>query len=295
MLINRRQALVGITGITGSLILTNCGINDSNYRSTVTRAQNFSLGPRFPDGFSAPTVLVAETLQRAPYALIDNDGWPVTDKAPKIIDLTVQHIESKEIIFSGEVNRHGEPGVTPYYPVVFTPPMEGKYQISGPDIFENRQFQVAKKNSRSIIQVGDSMPSIATPTFSDNQGITPICTRSNKICPLHEVTVTEALSRPGPIALLISTPRFCQQDVCGPSLEVLIEHSKNLDSDWSVIHAEVYVNPINNDFALTPVVETYKLNFEPSLIVANQTGIVTSSLNFAMDSLEVAEALRSGN
>jgi hypothetical protein len=107
------------------------------------------------------------------------------------------------------------------------------------------------------------------------------------------ITLAEAVERPGPTALLVSTPRFCQQDVCGPALEVVIDQVAQLDNDWSAVHAEVYVDPMAGGFTVAPVVATYGLTFEPSLVVANRSGEVTGVVHFTMDGMEVAEALRS--
>ena len=137
------------------------------------------------------------------------------------------------------------------------------------------------------------MRGIETPTIDDGLGVHPICTRLAGMCPLHTITLAEAVEQPGPTALLVSTPRFCQHDVCGPALEVVIDRVAQLDDDWSVVHAEVYVDPMAGGFTLTPVVTTYGLTFEPSLVVANQSGIVTGVVHFTMDGMEVAEALRS--
>ena len=39
--------------------------------------------------------------------------------------------------------------------------------------------------------------------MTDPKGIDPICTRFEDPCPLHELTVAEALTRSGPIAVLV--------------------------------------------------------------------------------------------
>jgi hypothetical protein len=82
-------------------------------------------------------------------------------------------------------------------------------------------------------------------------------------------------------------------DVCGPALEVLVDRAAQLDDQWSVVHAEVYVDPMAGDFTLAPVVAVYGLSFEPSLVVADRSGVVTGVVHFTMDDTEVVEALRS--
>lgn len=289
----RRQVLAGFAGAVSGLILIGCGNDRDVPAPTTTGSVGLSLGARFADGFVAPTVLVAGTEQRAPYVLVGGDGWPIIDQAPDGLDLVVRRAGGTEVVFSARVARHGEPGVTPYYPLVFTPPVVGVYDVDGPDLTGSHRLRVADPESLTLVQVGDQMRPVDTPTIDNDQGINPICTQFGGICPLHRLTLTEALARPGPTALLVSTPQFCQTDVCGPALDVLVDQTTRLGSQWSVVHAEVYVNPLSADFALTPVVTTYGLSFEPSLMVANHSGIVTGVVHFTMDNSEVTRALRS--
>ena len=62
-----------------------------------------------------------------------------------------------------------------------------------------------------------------TPTFDDARGVDPICTRSPEPCPFHDRTLTDVVESGEPVALLISTPGFCQTAICGPVLELLME------------------------------------------------------------------------
>ena len=125
----------------------------------------------------------------------------------------------------------------------------------------------------------------------NNLQINPICTKSSGPCSLHTKSLDESLSSSTPTVLLVSTPRFCQTDVCGPALDILIKQSELLDGKLSIIHAEVFKEPEKQNFSLAPVVGAFGLTFEPSLIVANSEGVVTSILHFAMDTEEVSEAL----
>ena len=142
-----------------------------------------------------------------------------------------------------------------------------------------------------LIQVGDPLPAVETPTEAEHQGVEPICTQPAGMCPFHQVTVTEALGRPGPTALLVSTPRFCQQDVCGPTIDLLAAALKGRPENWDAIHAEVYVAPDDADFSTTPVVAALGLTFEPTLVVADADGTITAAIHFTMDTDEVAAAL----
>jgi len=282
-LLSRRHALISIAGFTGGLILTSCG-NEEDY-------ETLSLGARFADGYQAPTVFTSGSPQRAPYVLISEEGWPLSEGVPESIDLLVTEINSEETIFEGKVRRHGEPGVIPYFPLIFDPPRSGEYRVEGRGLTGHHQLLVADPSDIQLIQIGQKMPSIQTPTMQNNLEINPICTKSSGPCSLHVKSLDESLSGSTPTALLISTPRFCQTDVCGPALDILIKQSELLEGKLSIIHAEVFKETEKQNLSVTPVVGAFGLTFEPSLIVANNEGVITSILHFAMDTKEVSEAL----
>ena len=282
-LLSRRHALISIAGFTGGLILTSCG-NKEDY-------ETLSLGARFADGHQAPTVFTSGSPQRAPYVLISEQGWPLSEEVPDAIELIVTEINSEETIFEGKVHRHGEPGVIPYFPLIFDPPRSGEYKVEGRGMDGHHQLIVTDPSDIQLIQIGQKMPSIQTPTMQNNLEINPICTKSSGPCSLHKKSLDESLSSSTPTALLVSTPRFCQTDVCGPALDILIKQSELLDGKLSIIHAEVFKEPEKQNFSVAPVVGAFGLTFEPSLIVANSEGVITSILHFAMDTKEVSEAL----
>ena len=282
-LLSRRHALISIAGFTGGLILTSCG-NKEDY-------ETLSLGARFADGYQAPTVFTSGSPQRAPYVLISEQGWPLSEEVPDAIELIVTEINSEETIFEGKVHRHGEPGVIPYFPLIFDPPRSGEYKVEGRGLDGHHQLIVTDPSDIQLIQIGQKMPSIQTPTMQNNLEINPICTKSSGPCSLHKKSLDESLSSSTPTALLVSTPRFCRTDVCGPALDILIKQSELLDGKLSIIHAEVFKEPEKQNFSVAPVVGAFGLTFEPSLIVANSEGVITSILHFAMDTKEVSEAL----
>ena len=117
-LLTRRQALAGIVGVAGGLVLIGCG-DQTTLSPTTTAPDSLTLGARFADGFQAPTVIAAGSPQRAPYVLIGADGWPATD-VPDRIEMTVT--QGDTVVHTGTVDRHGEDHVIPYFPLVFTPP-----------------------------------------------------------------------------------------------------------------------------------------------------------------------------
>lgn len=243
------------------------------------------LGVRFPDGFVQASIAVANNgPQRFPFVVIADDGLPMLTGAPESIVIDV--LRNGETVTSQTVQARGIGQFVPYYPLEFTPTETGSYlarvDFSDLDI----EFLVMDKTQTSLPHVGDALPAFDTPTFDDSRGVDPICTRPEP-CPFHSITLNEALVNGKPTALLVSTPGFCQTDVCGPSVEFLIDAVGDRD-DINVIHAEVYQN-YEADLAggglptVAPLLPVLGLDFEPSLFVTDAAGTVVGVRHFAFD------------
>ena len=123
----------------------------------------------------------------------------------------------------------------------------------------------------------------------------PICTRPGEPCPFHEITLAEALTNGRPTAFMIATPGFCQTDVCGPSVEFLIEHGAGRD-DIDIVHQEVFASAAADQAAgdfpeLAPFLQEWDVAFEPSMFVMDADGVIQGGKHFAFDGNEVAELL----
>lgn len=305
----RRRVLAGLgvlAAATGTGLLAGCGGGSTTPVPPTTSPGTAAPGPsrlgaRFADGYVAPTALAAGTPQRAPYVVLGADGWPLVDEAPDAVDLVLRAMGPDgapgPVVASATVARHGAGQSTPYYPFLFTAPAPGDFvveaSVDGIALPDAHHLRLADTADLDLVQVGDRLPAVATPTLDDPRGVDPVCTLAGGPCRFHATSLDDALATSGPIALLVSTPRFCQQDVCGPTVGLLDDAlADRPDGEaWRAVHAEVYVAPDAGDFTPTPVVGALGLAFEPSLVVADASGTVTAALHFTMDAAEVAEAL----
>jgi len=194
------------------------------------------------------------------------------------------------------LERHSDGTPIGYYPLVTTFDEDGTWSVTTElDGREASQsFLVEPEGGSAILQVGAPMVPVDTPTTTDARGVDPVCTRT-PACPYHDRTLAEALAGGSPVALMISTPLYCQTAVCGPVLDLVIEQAPQVPG-LQVVHAEVYVAPgAGSDPAtggLTPAVTEYGLTFEPSLFVARADGTVVARLDNVFDRVELAEAFR---
>ena len=303
---DRRQVLAGMAGLAAGALLTACGGGGADDAVATATSHGPSdptgwrLGARFADGYGAPSTLVAGSTQRAPYVLLGSDGWPLDDEAPDQLHLTVRRVGAGDaVIATHTVARHGGDHATPYFPLVFRVDDPGDYVVhleTGDGIpagADPHYLRVVGTDEIDLVQVGDVLPAIVTPTGTDPAGVDPICTEPNGPCAFHDHTLAAALDRPGPVALLVSTPRFCQSDVCGPTVGLLRSALRVRSEPWTTVHAEVYTGPETGDFSTTAAVSALGLTFEPSLLVADGEGIITTGLHYTMDATEVAAALQS--
>lgn len=279
----RRSFLAGSLA-AGSLLLVACGSGEDD---PVT-----FLIPTFPDGFRQQAVLVAGVPQRIAFVVADEID-NLRENAPATLDLAVTSGDST--VFEATLDQRVDGIITPYYPSTLTFDAPGQYQASLPDrpAVAPVDFLVVDRSEVEIPQVGDPLPAARTPTIADAMGVTPLCTRAIP-CPFHEIDLADAAGNGRPTVLLVATPGFCQTDICGPVVDLLIDVGEARD-DLDLIHCEVYVDP--SEFAgggfpdLVPAVEALALPYEPALFVADADGTIVARLDTTFDRSELADAL----
>ncbi|MDW3220625.1 MAG: hypothetical protein R8F63_18615 [Acidimicrobiales bacterium] len=299
--LDRRTFLVGAAGAAGLVgagsLLAACG--DDGGPPEITTG---FLVPTSPDGFVGPSVIVAGVEQRIAYVLHDGEQVLRGD-APATAEIGI--FQDGEQVAGGVIERRNTgPASLPqfemasYYPVLFTPSVPGVYQarwLDGGDE-TGRQFAVLTAGETAVPQPGDRLPEIHTATTDDLRGIADLCTRGDD-CPFHGTDLAAAVAAGDkPIVLSISTPGFCQTEICGPVIELLIEVAAERD-DLHVIHAEVYVDAqaaVNDGTFPGPtvdIVNEWQLPFEPVLIAARADGTIVRRLDATYDRSELDETL----
>jgi len=283
------------TGLLGTGLLAACG-NGSSGSTGGTDARSADpvfLYPAFPVGIGSESVTVAQMNQRITFVLRDEiDIMRATAPPTATIAISL----AGAAIGSQVTARHDDGIITPYYPVEFLPPQPGRYEASLPDFpdVEPVEFIVLDRSEVSVPIVGDPMRSVDTPTFENHRGVEPVCTRAVP-CPFHELNLADVLHNGRPTAMVIATPGFCQTDICGPVVDLLIDAAPDRP-DIDFVHAEVYVDPSvfeTGKFpATTPAVNINELPFEPVLYVADADANIVSTLSTTWDRSELAAALR---
>jgi hypothetical protein len=127
-----------------------------------------------------------------------------------------------------------------------------------------------------------------SPTTTATMGVDPLCTRV-PACPLHTVSLDQALGTGRPVAVMFATPARCQSRYCGPVLDQLLAVAGAYRERVQLIHVEIYKDSTSN--ALVPTVDQWKLPGEPWLFGIDRTGTVVGRLDGAMGTDEVRALL----
>jgi hypothetical protein len=239
--------------------------------------------------FFGSDVLISGIEQRATFGIGNAEGV-VSGDVPASLDflITAENAEGGPTV-TVDSRREGLP--RPYYPLLFTADAPGIYTVS--TVIDDERIEAAVQvnapDQVALPQPGQPMVPLDTPIVAAPNGVNPICTRETQ-CPLHEVTLTAALGEGRPVALLISTPRFCQVAICGPVLDVLLSQQAAFP-DVRMVHAEVYTDETTQ--VLAPVIDAYGLTYEPALFLARSDGSIATRFDNIFDATELGQALRS--
>jgi hypothetical protein len=299
-----------LAGTAGTLFLVACGSDDDGGTAATSLGLDeidegeLILAAAFNPG---PGYAAAGIEQRLTWSLRAGDGAPAADP-PETLEISLFYESSltqsgTDSTGAGEVvgepivvERHDVDIPIPYYPMRFTPERSGFYtaRITVDGEPATASFQVSEPADVALVEVGDVMVAIETPTVTDSRGVDPICTLDPP-CPFHETTAAQALAVGRPLALLISTPAFCQTDVCGPVLDLLVAASDDYP-DITFVHAEVYNDPAADPTdpaaeGVTAAVTDNGLTFEPTLLLGDATGTLVERLDNIYDAVELQGGL----
>ena len=291
--ISRRLFLLG-AGSSAFAIACSSSPIESSSKGPISEISYLRTG--FADGLVMPSSLIVGPPQRAPFFLYASDGIPIVNNLPNGISGNLIFPSGDNTTVLLEKHESGIP--TPYFLLDFATSEVGLHKLSVEyeGEFQSLSFFVVDRSEVDLVQIGDPMRVAEVPTFENDLGFNPVCTRFDP-CPFHNITLENALSNGSPTVLLISTPGFCQSSICGPSLELLMTAVKGKESMMNIIHAEVYSEPEKISETgelqdlLAPVIREYGMDFEPSLIVADENGIVLSRLDYTFDQIELENAL----
>jgi hypothetical protein len=229
---------------------------------------------------------------RIPISLASNGGLLTVGgdvATPSELAARIVRIDggSDEVVLEDLLAAKHDAGLaTPYWPFRATITEPGFYRLvleGGPA--DGAAFQVLARDEVAVPGIGDPLPPFDTPTFDDARGVSPICTRQPAPCPMHDVTLREALTLGKPVAFLVGTPAHCATGTCAPALEAMISARAGAGGSTTFIHAEVYAD--RDATQIAPAVNAMSMNYEPALFITDDRGVVVERLDAVFDAVEV--------
>ncbi len=282
--IDRRTFIGAGLAVPAGIWLASCGGDDSasgssgggsdlpNDATIVPRYPQVAVpgSVRLPISFEADSVLIADGPDSIDVTVTTDTGTAVQDGivAPRV---------------------QLEPNTSAFWVVRTDIAEPGNYLMQVAGVDEPQVFQVFPPDQVAQPTPGTVLPPFDTPTVDDARGVDPICTRPEGVCPLHAMTLTEALTLGRPVAYLISTPAHCQFGVCGPVLDILLDAHDEYGERVAMVHADVYTD--DTATTTTPAVQAYSMTWEPSLFVADASGTIVDRLDISYSPEELREVL----
>jgi len=93
-----------------------------------------------------------------------------------------------------------------------------------------------------------------------------------------------------PVVLVFSTPRLCQQRVCGPVVDIAEQVKETLGEKAAFIHMEIY-NGNEVDKGLRSQVTDFKLQTEPWLFTVGRDGRIAARIEGPFSARELEHAV----
>jgi len=156
--------------------------------------------------------------------------------------------------------------------------------------------------SSPVVRVGDPAPSSRTPTLADVDGdVSRISTDDNPNPSFYETSVDEALADHEPFVLIFATPKFCQTQQCGPTLDRIKPFAARYPT-VTFINVEPYKlklvggaleADLDADQQLQPVptVDAWHLLYEPVVYVVDRVGTVQGAFDLIFGDAELTAVL----
>ena len=128
--------------------------------------------------------------------------------------------------------------------------------------------------------VGDTAPRSDNRTADDVERLSQLTTGSMQDPDLYRLTIAEAVDSGLPTVIVMASPAFCTNAVCGPQVEVLQELKDEFDGQANFIHVDYFDNPeeIQGDLTravVSPVAKEWGLPSTEWSFVVDRDGIVS--------------------
>ena len=156
--------------------------------------------------------------------------------------------------------------------------------------------------SSAVVKVGDRAPLSDTPTLADVDGdVSRLSTDDDPEPAFYETSVDEALAGHEPFVLIFATPKFCQTQQCGPTLDRIKPFVARYPT-VTFINVEPYKLKLvdgvleadldtNQQLQAVPAVDAWRLRYEPVVYVVDREGTVQGAFELIFGDAELTAVL----
>ena len=229
-----------------------------------------------------------QSLVRAPYATVVSRHLPEGD-------VVGRKVETAQAVF-----RPWPYEIRGSYTTQLTFDVAGKWQIdvtvmdrSGHSRLAQLSFQVGEVTKAPDVGV-EAEPS-ENKTLADVEDIGELTTGSLRDPDLYRTTIAEAIASGMPTVIVMASPAFCINAVCGPQVDVLQQLKEKYRERANFIHIDLYDNPdeIQGDLSrarISPTVLEWRLpSAEWSFVIDRDRKVAARFESFAtVDELDQA-------
>lgn len=155
-------------------------------------------------------------------------------------------------------------------------------------------FEVPEASNAPAI--GDAAVKSVNRTERDVESLAELTTGFTKDPDLYQVTIADAVESGKPTVIVMASPAFCTNAVCGPQVEVLRELKDEFPDSANYIHIDLYDNPdeIQGDLSravISPVVREWNLPSTEWSFVIDSEGKIASRFEGFCTLEELRDAL----
>ncbi|HEV3503803.1 MAG TPA: thioredoxin family protein [Actinomycetes bacterium] len=137
--------------------------------------------------------------------------------------------------------------------------------------------------------VGSKAKPLATPVATSAAGRKKICTRE-PACPLHEISLDDALKAGKPTVVNFGTPLLCTSQICGPVVDEQMVVADKVGDKASFVHVEIY--PSRDTSKPVKALTEYGFTTEPWLLVVDRDGVIRARHEGPVTAGQIETALR---
>ena len=162
--------------------------------------------------------------------------------------------------------------------------------------FDGNEIDVTVKTGFDVEEtastpaIGDKAPSVPTATADDVAKLSEISTDAHPNPRFYELSIADALTNSRPTVVVFATPKYCQSQVCGPTLEI-VKSVAPFFPDVNFIHVEPYDLADPTALRAVPAVNRWGLPSEPWVFVMDAAGRVAAKFEGGLAPAELRRAL----